>query len=451
MNSSVRRFRKINATLRSLFVVFLFFFSSPQISAKEHQPNIILIMADDLGFECVEANGGTSYKTPFLNKLAEEGMRFENCHSQPLCTPSRVQLMTGKYNVRNYTRFGHLERSQLTFANLLKNAGYRTAIAGKWQLGKEKDSPQHFGFDEACLWQHSLPRTDKAEHDTRYSNPVLEINGKVKNYTNGEFAPDIVSDFICNFIEENKEEAFFAYYPMILTHCPFIPTPSSNDWDPEDPGSITYKGEPRYFPDMVSYMDKMVGKIISKIDELGLGENTLILFTGDNGTDQPIVSVLNGEKYPGGKGQTMDNGTHVPLIARWKGKIEPGTECSDLIDFSDFLPTLCEVARIDDDLSAEFDGISFLPQLMGKSGNPREWIYCWYSRDGELATLKEFARNKSFKLYSTGEFYKVQDDFFEKDPLDQKNLSKQEKRAYKTLKTALSKYSFLRSGEVVKN
>ena len=107
-------------------------------------------MADDLGFECIKANGGESYETPNIDKLASEGLRFENCHSMPVCTPSRVQIMTGKYNIRNYARFGLLLRNQQTFGNFFKNAGYKTAIAGKWQLGREKDSPQHFGFEESC-------------------------------------------------------------------------------------------------------------------------------------------------------------------------------------------------------------------------------------------------------------------------------------------------------------
>jgi len=367
------------------------------LNAQDKRPNIVLILADDLGFECIRANGGTSYQTPNIDKLASQGQRFENCHSQSLCTPSRVQIMTGQYNVRNYTQFGILDRGQTSFGNLLKNAGYKTAIAGKWQLGKENDSPQHFGFDESCLWQQSLPRTDTAGHDTRFSNPILEVNGEVKHYTNGEFGPDIVSDFICDFIEKNKDEPFFVYYPMLLTHCPFVPTPNSKDWDPKSLGSLTYKGKPVYFSDMVSYMDMLVGKIVTKIDEMRLSENTLIIFTGDNGTDQPIVSMYRGEEYPGGKGRTTDNGTHVPLIVRWDKKIEANNECLDMVDFSDFLPTICDAAKIEIPSEIPVDGISFLPQLLGKNGKSRKWIYSWYSPEGK--ELKEFARNKDYKLY----------------------------------------------------
>jgi len=124
------------------------------------RPNIILIMADDLGYECIGTNGGTSYKTPVLDKMAEKGIRFEHCYSQPLCTPSRVQIMTGIYNVRNYVQFGLLDRNQVTFGHLLKKSGYATCIAGKWQLGRQSDSAGHFGFDESCLWQHRRKRVD---------------------------------------------------------------------------------------------------------------------------------------------------------------------------------------------------------------------------------------------------------------------------------------------------
>jgi len=419
-------------------IAALFLVCNLNLDAQYKRPNIALIMADDLGFECIGANGGTSYQTPNIDRLASQGVRFENCHAQPVCTPSRVQLMTGLYNVRNYTEFGKLDRSQTSFGNLFKNEGYKTAIAGKWQLGKEDDSPQHFGFDESCLWQQSMGSSDKAGHDNRYSNPTLDFNGEVKHFKNCEYGPDIVNDFICDFIEKNKEQPFLVYYPMILTHCPFVPTPDSKDWDSQSKGSLTYKGNPIYFPDMVSYMDKLVGKVVSKIEELGLSENTLIIFTGDNGTDKPIVSMHRGKEYPGGKGSTTDNGTHVPLIVRWDGSIETGKKCFDMVDFTDFLPTICDVAKIEIPSNIPFDGITFYPQLIGKKGKPRKWIYSWYNPRGKK--LEEFARNTKYKLYTTGEFYNVEDDFFQETPLSLDSLDKEEKRAYKSLSNILEKY-----------
>ncbi|MGC3996329.1 MAG: sulfatase-like hydrolase/transferase [Anaeromyxobacter sp.] len=170
------------------------------VSAASAKPNLVLILADDLGYETVGANGGTSYKTPVLDKLAADGMRFTRCFAQPLCTPTRVQLMTGLYNVRNYIHFGALETSQITFGNLLKKAGYATAIAGKWQLGREVDLPQKFGFDESYLWQHT-------RRPARYANPGIEHNGKELDFSKGEYGPDLVNDFAIDFITRKKDQA----------------------------------------------------------------------------------------------------------------------------------------------------------------------------------------------------------------------------------------------------
>ncbi|UZD24435.1 sulfatase-like hydrolase/transferase [Algoriphagus halophytocola] len=434
-------FRLLSRFIPSILGVLLL---SSSLLAQDRPPNIILIMADDLGVETIGTYGSDSYQTPYLDAMAADGAKFENCFAQPLCTPSRVQIMTGQYNVRNYTVFGQLDRSQTTFANLLQEAGYKTAIAGKWQLGKEKDAPQHFGFEESCLWQHMLGATDEEGNDTRYSNPILEINGVPRHFDEGQFSTDVTSDFLIDFIERNQEQPFFAYYPMIITHCPFVPTPDSEDWDPSSPGSPTYKGDARYFGDMVSYMDKTIGKIIAKVDELGLSEETIIIFTGDNGTDQPVVSSFRGRAYPGGKKFTTDNGIHVPLLIQWKGKILPGLENEDLIDFSDFLPTLMDLAKVKIPKEIPIDGVSFYPQLMGKKGSPRDWIYSWFTRNGDLESLKEFARSKEYKLYATGEFYQVKEDWMEESPLAPDELNAEAKKVYKTLSKALDKYENIR-------
>lgn len=434
-----KTFRKSFGSLSGMLLILA---ANPSLSAQDAKPNIILIMADDLGYETIGANGGSSYETPYIDALAETGVRFENCHSQPLCTPSRVQIMTGKYNVRNYTLFGRLDRKEVTFGHLFQEAGYKTAVGGKWQLGKEKDSPRHFGFEESCLWSQSHGRKDDEGHDTRFSNPLLQLNGETVNYTNGEYGPDVVNNFLCDFIERNKDQAFFVYYPMILTHCPFVPTPDSKEWDPSDPGSLSYKGDPKYFGDMVNYMDKLVGKMVSKLDELGIRENTLIIFTGDNGTDKPVVSILNGSEYPGGKSLTTDNGTHVPLVVNWKNRITEGHVSDALIDFSDILPTLCDVADIALPPGLTIDGISFLPALHREKYKERTWIYSWYCPRGK--DLREWARNKDYKLYRSGEFYYLENDFFENNPINIDRLRGKEKKAYKKLYGVLENYSGIR-------
>jgi len=420
-----------------LFLVMALFCTSGFASTR---PNILLIMADDLGYECIGANGGTSYKTPVLDGLADAGVRFEHCYAQPLCTPSRVKIMTGIYNVRNYVKFGVLDRKQTTFAHLFKKAGYATCIAGKWQLGKEVDAPQHFGFDEACLWQHFRGNKNKAGLDTRYESPHLEINGKAMDFQQGEFGPDVVSDYLCSFMERHKDTPFLAYYPMILTHCPFVPTPDSEDWNPRSQGSSTYKGNVAYFGDMVAQMDKTVGKLIRKLEALGLRENTLVLFVGDNGTDTPVVSMMGDKAVAGAKGQTTDGGTRVPCIASWPGVIAGGKTCQDLVDFTDVLPTLCDATNISLPQALAIDGRSFLPQMKGQRGTPRDWIYCWYSRSGASNKAKEFARNQRYKLYRSGKFFDIQNDVLEKHSLGLNSLSKEVEAIHGMLSKALARF-----------
>ena len=155
--------------MRHVFLFVSCLIAGTSIYGKNNKPNIVLIMADDMGYECLSSNGSQDYKTPELDKLAAEGMRFEQCFANPICTPSRVKIMTGLYNKRNFTKFGVLDRSQTTFAHQLKKVGYATAIAGKWQLGKEKDAPQHFGFDQACLWQHFRRKEkERTTFDSRF-------------------------------------------------------------------------------------------------------------------------------------------------------------------------------------------------------------------------------------------------------------------------------------------
>jgi len=374
-------------------------------------------MADDQGYEAVGAYGGP-YNTPVLDALARSGMRFDHCYSQPLCTPSRVQIMTGIYNDRNYVKFGVLDRSQTTFAHLFQQAGYATGVGGKWQLGKETDSPAHFGFEESCLWQHTRGRTKPGGIDSRYENPWLEINGKEVEYTHGEFGPDVVADWHCDFIKRHKDQPFLLYYPMILTHCPFVPPPDTPDWDPKSPGSKSYQGHARYFGAMVTHMDQVVGRIINQLEESGVRDRTLVLFTGDNGTDRPVVTTMkDGRKVVGRKGSTTDGGTRVPLIANWPGSIQPGQVSQGLVDFSDILPTICEAADVAVPERLEVDGRSFLPLLHGNSGAPRKAIYCWYSRSGNRKAARVFARNQRYKLYTTGEFYDISKDVNEKKDL----------------------------------
>lgn len=416
-------------------------FANPVAARAGQKPNIILIMADDMGFECVEANGGTSYKTPRLNELAKTGMRFTHCYSQPICTPSRVELMTGLYNQRNYIRFGVLDPKQTTFAQLLKQAGYKTCIAGKWQLEGGFDGPRHFGFDEHCLWQLArIPTLTKVT--SRYPNPGLEINGKEVDFHDGSYGPDIACDYLCDFIKRNRKGPFLAYYPMILPHWPFEPTPDSEDWDSNAKGAGSSQKNTKYFVDMVAYTDKMVGKLVDQLDELGIRENTILIFTCDNGTAKTVTSHMGDLVIQGGKGLPTDAGMHVPLIVNWPGKIQAGTTCPDLVDFTDFLPTLVDLADAKTPNDLQLDGQSFLPQLLGKQGTAREWIYCWYARNGG-ETGDEFVQNHHWKIYRDGRIYQIDNDKLEKSDLANKqhSLPKTDRKQLDQLRTALDRFT----------
>jgi arylsulfatase A len=414
--------------------------AAASLSAAERKPNVVLIMADDFGYECVTANGGQSYQTPHLDRLAATGMRFENCHVQPLCTPTRAELMTAISNARNYLNFGTLDPKATTFGHLMKQAGYVTGICGKWQLGQGKDLPQRFGFDEAYLWQHT-------RRPPRYANPGVEHNAKELDFNNGEYGPTLINNFALDFVTRHRSRPFFLYYPMILTHDPFQPTPDSPNWDPKAIGEQVNR-DVKHFADMTAYMDKMIGRLVAKLDELGVRENTLLIFLGDNGTQVNVTTQFKGQPYLGGKGTRTARGTHVPLIANWPARIPKGRVNTDLVAAVDFLPTICEAAGASVPAALKIDGRSFLPQLLGQKGQPREWIYSWYARNGGATPSWEYAMNVSYKLYRDGTFFDLRTDRFEEKPLKVANLSGPAAAAAKNLQAALDRYTNVRPPEV---
>lgn len=395
--------------------------------AAKRPPNVILIMADDVGWECFSSYGGKDCKTPNIDALAAQGVQFNHCYSTPICTPSRVEIMTGKYSFRNYTHFGYLDPKEKTFGQMMQSSGYKTAIAGKWQLNglyhgaegsNDSSRPHKAGFDEYCLWQVTQPKNGKNGGE-RFWSPPLEQNGEFlsKEANRGKYGPDIMSDFLCDFIKRHRDEPFFVYYPTVLVHSPFVPTPDnigaaprSHEANRAPKGAAAQK---KNFVAMVNYLDKLVGKIVAQVEEVGQLENTIILFTADNGTNRKITSLWNGKNITGGKGGTTDMGNHVAFVASWKGRTSPGTKLDDLIDFTDFYPTLAEVASVAIRPEDSIDGRSFLPQLMGKKGNPREWVFCHYQPYWGNFKGTQFIRDEKYKLYRDGRFFHVPADLKE--------------------------------------
>ncbi len=426
----------------SIVLLALFIYSCSS-KVDMDKPNVVLIMVDDMGYECVGAYGSTSYSTPNIDKIAEKGIQFSNCVSQPLCTPSRVKIMTGKYNYRNYDYFGHLNLSEYTFGSMMREAGYETCIAGKWQLNglAYKDQitdwddytrPNKFGFDEYCLWQLTQSR-DKGE---RFSNPLIEQNGKVLEKDMDAYGPDVFADFIMDFIERKKDKPFFVYYPMVLVHDPFVPTPDSPEWTNRE---IRYKNDTAYFKDMVAYMDKIVGKITNKLEALNLDDNTMVIFTADNGTHPTIQSRLGDKLIIGGKGKTTDAGTHVPLIVYWPKQIKEKLVYTNLIEFSDFFATLADLTQKE----IKADGRSFYPLLIGDEYEPRETAFVHYDPQwGKNVSQyrNQFVRTLDYKLYPDGSFYNLANDKLEQHPLCDDSLTSDELAIKAALEEELKKH-----------
>lgn len=381
---------------------------SDQLSAGKAQgrPNIIFILADDLGFETLGAYGAVEYqglgkvRTPNLDNLAKEGMLFEKCFATPVCSPARSEVMTGKYNFRTGFRdiagrngaVSSLDcKSHPTIAATLKSAGYTTAIVGKWHLG-----PPHS--------MNEIPKTSEA--DTDYPHPRecgfdrqcilggahLELYGDpgAKSYT-----PAVMQDWCLHFLESQKgaQNPFFVYYASPIPHFPVLPTPLNPEGTPGKK-----KNDRSNFPYLIEYLDRQVGEIIKKLDELGMRKNTLVMFSGDNGTDTVATVMRDGRVIKGGKHSLEDVGSQVPLLANWPGIIVPGSVYGGLVDFTDIMPTCLELAGTT--VPAGLDGVSFARQLQGKTGKPREWVHT-------LFVNKYFVRDSAWKLRENGDLYDV--------------------------------------------
>lgn len=381
----------------------------------KNRSNVIVIMADDVGQECFGCYGSRQYQTPNIDALASNGVRFTEAHSQPLCTPSRIKLMSGRSNAENYVAFSILDPNIKTIGHYFHEAGYKTAIGGKWQLlGAEHYKepfrlrgswPEDCGFDAHCLWQVD-------QLGLRFWDPLLRVDGVNQQYEDDDYGPTVVNQFLLDFISENKEQPFFVYYPMILVHNPFLPTPDS---DPKRSRTKPKGKNQENFEDMVTYMDRMVGRLHDHLQTLGIAEDTLLLFMGDNGTNKAIRSRLNGQTIVGGKGLTKNRGTHVPLIASWPGTAKSGHVVEDLIDFTDILPTSLSAAGIEKPAAAE--GISFLPQIEGSVGEKREFAYCYYWPRPEKGEPQRFVHDGRWKLYADGRLYDTDADSEERSPV----------------------------------
>ena len=379
------------------------------------RPNILLILADDVGREVLGSYGGTSYETPHLDHLATTGMRFDHSYSMPVCHPSRITLLTGRYPFQvgnpEWGTFPQTSETQ-TVAHSLRAAGYITAISGKWQLTLLKDDldhPHRLGFDEYCLFGwHEGPR---------YYQPLIYQNGQQRDDDDDRYGPEVYTDFLIDFIERNQDRRFFAFYSMALCH-------DVTD-DLEAPVPFGPRGRYDNYAEMVAVMDKQIGRLVAAVNDLGLREKTLILFTTDNGTAkrsiitaedgklirEDVVSRLGEILVPGGKTELTDGGTRVPSIANWTGTVKKGALLEDLIDFSDFFPTLVELGGAKLPSGVSLPGKSFAPGLRGEPRVGRDWVFAEHKG-------KSWVRSRDWKLYRDGRLFHMASDSQEQRPVD---------------------------------
>ncbi|HEX5154548.1 MAG TPA: sulfatase-like hydrolase/transferase [Parafilimonas sp.] len=405
------------------------------------KPNIILILADDVGYETPNYTGGQSYSTPGLNYMAANGTRFTNCYTAPLCSPSRFMLMTAKYNFRNYTTWGKMDTTEHTIANLLKKAGYATCVTGKWQFDGGDASIRALGFNKYLVSNPFNPDEDDAAI-SMYKNPQVYEKGKYwpASKVEGKYGEDLFRDYMFDFIDDNKnKKPFFIYWSLNLVHKPFSPTPDDPEFASWNPLKKQQPGDSIYYPSMVKYMDKLVGQLLTKLQADSLQSKTLVLFVGDNGSAAGIHSLWNGQVVEGGKSSPTAAGTHVPMVAYMRGHVIPNVDDTSLISLVDFMPTLAKVGGTNIPKSyGTTDGISFYKQLLGNYTGARPWVFCHFPGAGKNETdplfLKRWMNDHNYKQYDSlpnakfsKRFFNIKLDPAEQHPIPFANMTPKEK------------------------
>ena len=414
-------------------------------------PNIIYMLADDLGYGELGSYGQTKIRTPHLDALAREGMRFTAHYSgSPVCAPSRGTLMTGLHTghaqIRDNLEVGGypdpdelgqmpLDSGTYTLGRMLQDAGYVTGAIGKWGLGGRGSigEPHHQGFDyffgyldqqlahnyyPTHLWRNG----ERVELDNEYFHPHQRFEGEDPNdpaayrqYAGNQYSLDVMADDALRFLDEHWDEPFFLYLPFAVPHLALqVPDSSLTEYEgvfEEEP----YLGDRSYLPHispfsayagMITRMDAHIGRILERLDELGLAENTIVMFTSDNGTtytggvDAEYFDSSGGLR--GLKGSVYEGGIRVPLIARWPGRIEAGSESDHVSAFWDMMPTFADVVGVSP--PEGIDGVSFLPTLLGEDSQPEhDHLYWEYHGLWNGAQAVRMGRWKGVRLGGHGD------------------------------------------------
>ena len=422
----------------ALFAVFTSncSYSSNEVSniLEDDRPNILFILVDDLGKEWVSAYGAEDIKTPNIDRLAATGMKFENAYVMPQCTPTRLSFMTGQYPYRHgwvnhwdVPRWGggcsYDWNRNPSLARVIKDAGYATAIAGKWQVNDfrvQPDAMVDIGFDEFCMWTGG--EGGNPPSDERCRDPYLHTKTGSRIHE-GTYGPDVFTDFLIDFIEDNSEGPFFAYFPMVLTHTPFVTTPDD----------LEASTDLEKHKAMVRYTDKILGRFMTKLEDLGIRENTIIVWTTDNGTVGTITGTQNGRQVKGQKSYPVEPGICVPFIVSAPGLVSEGVATEALTDITDLLPTFVDLAEGELQPGYEYDGVSIADFILGKSDDtPRDWIMGMGGKNEAKLTddgvenryvfRDRVLREKRFKLYVSTKREAVKLVDVIADPEEMKNL-----------------------------
>ena len=383
------------------------------------RPNIVFVLLDNVGKDWFRCYGSQEDQTPVIDQLAYTGLKFRNFYITPVCSTSRTMLLTGRYPFRTgwHTHHdsaiyggGHLDwNREIAFARVLRDAGYSTCIAGKWQVNDlfdpaQQDALRQHGFDEHCIFPEGKP--GHPAHKKRYWDAFLQQNGKRIN-TAGKFGPDVVADFAIDYMRRHRDEPFLLFYPAILTHIPVTTTPLAPD------ETATPRAQ---FAGMVRYADQLIGRLVDALEELNLRDDTILFVTTDNGTDngtdqghpQSLGGRINGRVSSEGIYSLRESGINVPFIVSGPKWIRQGRASDALINAADVLPTLADLAGADLPRGVPIDGQSFASVVRDNSDAAwqRPWTFTQYSTTRVI-------RDQRYKLYSTGEFYDLAANPFE--------------------------------------
>jgi arylsulfatase A len=398
----------MNLVFRFRFLLRLVVFlgsSLVVVAESARKPNIIFILADDLGYGELSCYGQKKFQTPHIDQLAKEGMRFTQCYAgSHVCAPSRSTLMTGLHTGHTPVRANggdrYLSKTDLTVATLLKKAGYATGGFGKWGLGTETSpgTPLKHGYDEWFGYLHQVHAHFFYPYWLSKNNEKFFLPEN-EGHKRARYSHDVIQKEALNFIRRNKDTNFFAYLPYTLPHVELVVPDDSlqkyhGKWK-ETPLPDPRKGyigsdEPyATFAAMIDRLDGSVGEVMALLKELKIDDNTIIFFAGDNGPQgnqwQRIADFFNGNgSLRGYKGEFYEGGIRVPMIARWPGKIKPATNSRRPCAFWDFLPTAVEICggTVPDNL----DGVSLLPTLLGKKQKDHDSLY-WEMASGKELTF----------------------------------------------------------------